>query len=344
MKIKVQRRLQTLYYSPHLPTGFTGSLEQISKSIKKETAEKWLTQQPSWSRHRPVINRYRRRRIVSLGVNHVWSVDLMDMVKLKRHNHGIGYVLVVIDIFSKRVDCRPLKNKLATTVAEAFRDILQNGPTWFGGAQPVALRTDSGGEFKGVFKRFLTERGITHYVAGDPLIKASVVERVIQTLKRRMYRYLTHKNTKRYVDVLPQIVQSYNNRYHTSIKMRPNDVTLENQDTVRYNLYGTRDAAKLVQTVPKQLDPNVKLRTSPKVFPVGAHVRITKHKAVVGKHGYSPNFTTEIFRVLRRDPPTEPEDIKHGRRILYTLIDQYNQVITGARFYAEELSLAAPLK
>ena len=52
-----------------------------------------------------------------------------------------------------------------------------------------------------------------------------------------MYKYLSHKNTLRYVDVLQDLVDPYNNTRHRSIGMAPNEVTLKNEGLVRSRLY-----------------------------------------------------------------------------------------------------------
>ena len=53
-----------------------------------------------------------------------------------------------------------------------------------------------------------------------------------------MYKYLTAKNILTYINVLPQLVSSYNNTYHRSIKMKPNQVTKANEAQVWDTLYG----------------------------------------------------------------------------------------------------------
>ena len=52
-----------------------------------------------------------------------------------------------------------------------------------------------------------------------------------------MFRYFTHENTRRYVDVLPDLIQSYNNTHHRSIGMAPVAVSVDNEDVVRNRLY-----------------------------------------------------------------------------------------------------------
>ena len=64
-----------------------------------------------------------------------------------------------------------------------------------------------------------------HFNSG---LKASVTERFNRTFKNKMYKYFTAKNTLSYIYVLPQLVSSYNNTYHRSIKMKPTQVTKAN--------------------------------------------------------------------------------------------------------------------
>jgi len=44
-----------------------------------------------------------------------------------------------------------------------------------------------------------------------------------------MFKYFSHKNTLRYIDVLQDLVDSYKNTYHRSIGMAPNEVTSKNE-------------------------------------------------------------------------------------------------------------------
>ena len=52
-----------------------------------------------------------------------------------------------------------------------------------------------------------------------------VTERFIRTLKTKIYKYTTAISKNVYVDKLHDIVKKYNNSYHTTIKMKPIDVT-----------------------------------------------------------------------------------------------------------------------
>jgi len=84
-----------------------------------------------------------------------------------------------------------------------------------------------------MFKR----HDIKFYTSENKNLKAAVVERFNRTLKMKMYRYFTYKNTMRYVDVLDDLLHSYNNTYHRSIGMTPVEVSADNEAIVRDRLY-----------------------------------------------------------------------------------------------------------
>ena len=55
--------------------------------------------------------------------------------------------------------------------------------------------------------------------------KSVVAERFIRILKNKIYKHMTTVAKNVYFDVLDDIVDKYNNNYHSSIKMKPKDVT-----------------------------------------------------------------------------------------------------------------------
>ena len=136
----LKRRLNLLYYSPKLPTGFTGNLLALqgaatapkrttkgSKKYKESLIKHWLLQQDSYTLHKPITRKFKRRRVVCLGIDHLWEIDLIDVVRIKRSNSGYSYILVVLDCFSKRIDAVELKNKKPLTVTEGVKYILDKG-------------------------------------------------------------------------------------------------------------------------------------------------------------------------------------------------------------------------
>ena len=184
-----------------------------------------------------------------------------------KENDGVNYLLVVIDVFSKYVWVRLMKNKTVHSLLEAFDSILSEG------RKPEKLRTDKGTEFLNeTFQQYLKKKNIHFYMANNEP-KASVVERVNQTLKSKLYRYFTAVNSLCYIDVLQDLVDSYNNTYHRSIGCAPATVSLLNVGTVRRKLYGEMNS-----TAPKKLK-----------FRVGNHIRLSLLKHLF-KKGFQMNW------------------------------------------------------
>ena len=93
----------------------------------------------------------------------------------------------------------------------------------------------------------------------------------------------------RYIDILPDLVYSYNYSIHSSIKTRPADVTVENEQKVWHTLFDNHNVEK-----------NVKYK-----FKIGDQVRISKIKRKFEK-SYLPNFSKEVFTISKQIPREPP--------------------------------------
>ena len=147
------------------------------------------------------------------------------MSRLKKTNDGTSFLLTVIDVFSKRAWCIPLKNKSAVSLVAAFAPLLGN-------TAPITLQTDKGSEFlkKRALQKLLKEYPVHHFATHNEETKASIVERFNRTLKTRMWRYFTKKQSVRYVDVLQDFVRSYNNTFHRTIGMAASEINATNHE------------------------------------------------------------------------------------------------------------------
>jgi hypothetical protein len=196
----------------------------------------------------------------------------------------------------------PLKRKDARSVAEAFDNI-------FIERKPQKLQTDKGKEFvNSTFQKKLEELGVQFYVSQNEDIKASVAERFNRTLKTKMWKYFTHRNTFKYTDVLQDLMYFYNHSYHRTIGRTPASVKPEDVSIIKERMYGTSEKS----SVPK--------------LKIGTKVRISKSRRPFDK-GYLPNWTEEIFTIvdaIRTSPPT------------YKLEDYSKEKLDGS-FYDYEL-------
>ena len=88
--------------------------------------------------------------------------------------------------------------------------------------KPTLLRTDRGREFLGAADKYIKERDVKHLTTSEHS-KANYAERVIRTLKGKIGRYMYYNKTHRWLDALSEITKSYNNTYHRTIKMSPEE-------------------------------------------------------------------------------------------------------------------------
>ena len=61
--------------------------------------------------HKPIIKKFKRRKVYSSFRDNIWGVDLGDMQSLSRYNKRIKYLLCAIDLFSKYAWVIPMKDK-----------------------------------------------------------------------------------------------------------------------------------------------------------------------------------------------------------------------------------------
>ena len=179
--------------------------------------------------HKPIRRKFNKRRVLVSGVNKIWAADLADMKAFSKFNQGYNFILVVIDIFSKYGWAILLKNKEGKTVAEALKTIFKE-------RKPEKMWVDKGKEFYNKDVKDLIELYSTENEE-----KSSVVERWIRTMKEKMWQYFTDNNTYTYIDILPDLVNDYNNTKHSSILMTPVEASKKkNELTVWRNLYPDR--------------------------------------------------------------------------------------------------------
>ena len=72
-------------------------------------------------------------------------------------------------------------------------------------------------------KSWLQDNNIEMYLA-DNEGKSVVAERFIRTLTNKIYKHVTSISQNLDIDKLADIINEYNNTYHTAVKVNPVDV------------------------------------------------------------------------------------------------------------------------
>ena len=309
--------LEKFYYDPAHYACYS-AVDNLARAAKpnfsRNEVVRWLESQDPYTLHRPSRRKFPRLHYNVTNIDDVWEADLIELCNLKTYNDGYSYLLVIIDVLSKYAWVEPLRDKTSACVTKAFQRVLSRSE----GRAPVYLQTDKGKEFIArTMQTFLKESDIRFRVTRNPDVKAAVVERFNRTLKERMWRYFTHKNTRRYIDVLQDIMHAYNHTRHSSIRMQPASVTLENARIARENISRRWNDDTITRTRGRK----VKYR-------VGDLVRISRAKGTFEK-GYEARWSEEIFRIHRA--------LEWRKPIVYELRDLAGEDIDGI-FYEQELA------
>ena len=112
-----------------------------------------------------------------------------------------------------------MKDKKGITINNAFQEIIDES-----GRKPNKLWVDKGSTFYyRSMKSWLQDNDKEMYSIHEEG-KSAIAERIIGTLKNKIYKYMTSISKNVFIDKLADIVNEYNNTYHSTIKMKPGDV------------------------------------------------------------------------------------------------------------------------
>ena len=304
---KLKKKFENIYYDPEGSGGLSGKsifLRNFPKNQRKIAAE-WLLDQDAYILHTAPKRKFPRRQIIAPFQSQM-QIDLIDLPSLKSSNDGYRYILTAIDAFSRKAWVRPLKTKTASEVTNAFRSILDEIDF-----TPFKIFSDQGTEFSNhSFRNLLKDRKIQHFTSTDSGHKCAHIERYNQSILKRLFRYLTKKNTQRYIDVLDYINKGYNKTYHSTLGTAPNQVNHTNKERIWRRIYRL-----------KKNKPSL-----PPKFKVEDFVRVSTNKRSF-KKSYISSWSGEIFKIKK---------VLNTTPITYTLVDLLNEEISGS-FYTEEL-------
>ena len=307
--------LQKLYGDPKFPASFSGrerffkAAKQLYPRVSRKDVQKELAKNDSYTLHKPTKSPKLYRRIFTKGIGYLYQIDLVDMQAYSSENDDFRWLITVIDTFSKKAWGFKIKRKTGSQVTAALKSLIETNDIW-------KLEIDRGSEFyNDKFLKLLRDNNIQWYSSyGTLKTKNSIIERFNRTLKTRMFRAFTKQGSHRWVDIIQDLIDGYNNSKHRSIGMTPNQVTKRNEHIVRKTLY-----------------PKIKKKSIHKTayFSIGDTVRITRKKVTFQK-GYEQTYSYEVFEIFAINLNTYP--------VTYRIRDYKGQDIKGS-FYKEELQL-----
>ena len=142
------------------------------------------------------------------------------MVKYSRVNRGYKY------IFSKYAWSFPLKSKTIKDIKPCFEKIFkERKPKHIWSDQEPAF-------FSKEMLKFFEDYNIKIYYTYSNL-KAVIIERFNRSLRELMMKSFVKNNNTVWYNILPELIKTYNNRYHRTIKMKPININKKMKNTLK---------------------------------------------------------------------------------------------------------------
>lgn len=254
----------------------------------------------------PAREKFQRRQTLSEKVNRDWQLDLMDISPFKEENDGYRFLLIRIDVLSRQADATPLKKKEAREVVEGLKRLFEE-------KKPSRISSDRGTEFKNqIVDDFLHGERVYQYFLNPPM-KAALAERFIRTLWGLINRYQQVYRTYRFVDILPLLLENYNEKKHSTLGMAPNEVDETNEDEVYQRLSEKTRVGKRERRGKAKFKEEDLVRVQLKRSPFQKETRA--------------RWSNEIFRIVKR---------KNTFPWTYQIEDWNGEEVLGS-FYEAEL-------
>lgn len=276
--------VKRLYLNPKFSTSYTGLNTFYSPNHftqKKDQVLKDLLKLPEYYLYRKSVNKFPRRKVLVFRPYKFLAMDLIDLTRYAKDNNGNKWILVVIDLFSKKLYAEPMKNKMGETTLKAFKKIFSKLKV-----KPSYVTSDAGNEFRyKELQKFLAKHDVIWYTTWQ---HSPIIEKVISSLMSRLIRVFNHYNKNNYVKHLQNVVNGYNNTRHSATGFKPNEVDEEHIPLIIRRLYKTLLAKS--QEPPKKIN-----------FHLNQPVRISLVKDKFEK-GYFPRWSLEEFKIAQIIP------------------------------------------
>jgi transposase InsO family protein len=157
--------------------------------------------------------------------------------KLYKDYGANGFVLLVVDHYSRYAFTAHIRNKSDKDIAKVLPALLDKAEAMGRAARPDleanqrainSMRSDNGGEFKGQVLDILKERKIKNIktLSGTPQSNA-IVERTVGTIRRNLAKQFII-NPRSWRSLLVGVTDVYNKKYNRTIKQTPHEAA---QDT-----------------------------------------------------------------------------------------------------------------
>ena len=152
-----------------------------------------------------------------------WQMDITFFNQYAKYNKGYTAILTIININSRYAYGYPIKTKSVNEIYTNIQKFLEE-------EQKVKnIYTDNGKEFNNnKLKQLYKDKNINYFFFNKSEAhqnNLAIVEAFNKRIRNLIDNYMITYNTYKYVDILENLIDNYNNTVHSSIKKEPVNFT-----------------------------------------------------------------------------------------------------------------------
>jgi len=201
--------------------GVKATLKAVDEFLSQQKVAQVFTQKKQ---------RKKPGHVVAFHPDERYEMDLIDMTNFSRSNGGYGWIMLIIDIFTRKLTAYLLKDKTEPSIIKGLEEFFEDH-------DPDVILTDRESGFKSrETSKLMKEHEVVHQMVDvndhKPL---GIIDRAVKTVKNAIYKYMKHEQTTKYKPELGRIIKAYNSTPNAGIdNIAPDDAaTKSNTETLQ---------------------------------------------------------------------------------------------------------------
>lgn len=226
-----------------------------------------------------------------------FEMDLLDMSNMT--SEGYNYMFNMIDVFSKYVISRPLKNKDEKTVLEAFKSMMGELYKKFKN-YPDQILSDNGSEFKNSkIKKYCKRIKVKQlFTVAENSSHAKLVERWNGYIRRQIARYDNQFDNPEWSKYYQQLLYNYNNTISRITKKTPINI----MNGLVYNPQVKNNIEKAI--LPKNSNQDIK------TYEINDIVRLKQLTEEYEKPTNNITWSRELYKIVKIINPKDKGNLQ----------------------------------
>lgn len=287
--VELKNYLTNIYYNDQNPAAYSNPKviydyikAQGRRDISLKQIINFLKTEEVYTTHFP----FRRSKFVTpvISPRPRYQFDVDSAYLASKNKRGNKYFILAIDLFTRKIAARAVKDLKAVSSVEALTAIFRDIDV------PERLRSDKGSEYiNHKVKRLLKSKNVKHFVSLPPH-KSNYAERAIRTIKNDLYKSMQRRGLANWnQNMLDNTVFRYNNKKNRSINRTPNSIITPDDE---YEVWDYM----MQERIRKAPDP------TPYKFKLNDPVRIAYLRDPFTKD-YAEKFSAVVYFISYRSSP-----------------------------------------